>query len=127
LPEPSIPDDVLRFIARYIDSAEQLDLLLLLHRDPERAWASSAAAEAVYSVPASSERRLHALAEQGLAERGAGGAYAYAPRDPELADTVERLAQAYRSNRAGVITAVFERQTADPVRSFADAFKFKRS
>ncbi|HEU0014126.1 MAG TPA: hypothetical protein VFQ45_10605 [Longimicrobium sp.] len=126
MPE-AIPEDVLRFIARYIDSAEQLDLLLLLHRDAERAWSPAAAAEAVYSVPASSERRLQALAEQGLAARGAGGAYAYAPRDPGLAETVDALAQAYRSNRAGVITTVLERQTADPVRSFADAFKLKRT
>jgi hypothetical protein len=119
---------VQRFIADHIDAAEQLDILLLLHRQPGRALDADAVAAAVYTVGPAAQRRLEALEAHGLlaADRaGAAPAWRYAPRDGALSRAVDALAEAYRHHRVDVINLVYARP-ADPLRSFADAFKLKK-
>lgn len=123
-----IPDAVRHFIADSIDSAEELDLLLLLHRTPDRAWDAETASQVVYSVPQSTRDRLVALARKGLAREqpgAAGGAFRYAPATAELTGVVEELASVYRERRAEVVSLVLAKGV-DPLRSFADAFKLKK-
>lgn len=122
-----IPEEVRRFIADSIDSAEELDLLLLLHRTPDRTWDAASASQVVYSVPQSTSDRLITLAGKGLvrAEPGTPTAYRYAPASPELREAVDSLAAVYRARRAEVVSLVFA-NGVDPLRSFADAFKLKK-
>lgn len=122
-----IPEEVRRFIADSIDSAEELDLLLLLHRTPDRTWDPASASQVVYSVPQSTADRLITLVGKGLvqAEPGTPTAYRYAPATPELRETVDALATVYRARRAEVVSLVFA-NGVDPLRSFADAFKLKK-
>src|SRR5688572_27525821 len=51
-----IPEDVRRFLLQCIDSVEQLEVLLLLHRDPGKVWSTEAVAQALYSNPDSIAR-----------------------------------------------------------------------
>jgi hypothetical protein len=123
----AIPDDVDRFLARHVDTIEQLEVLLLLHRCPATDWTAESVASALYIQPASAARRLAALAGFGLLASKAESAptYRYAPRTPELDATVGRLADTYRERRVAVITAIASRPMEN-VRAFSDAFRFRK-
>jgi len=121
-----LPPDLDRFLARYIDTVEQLEVLLLLHQGRDEEWTAERAARALYSQPGSIARRLASLAAHGFLEpTGAGPAYRYAPRDKELAETVSQLARTYRERRVAVITAIASRPMEN-VRAFSDAFRVRR-
>ena len=122
----SLDPRVQRFLSAYVESAEELELLLLLHREPARGWTAAEVSQAVYTVPASATLRLERLAGGGLVASSGGGdpQYRYAPRSAALAADVDALAAAYRANRVAVIKHVFGRKP-DPVRSFADAFRVR--
>ncbi len=121
-----LPPEVARFIAEHIDAAEQLEILLLLHRDPSREWTALDVSQAIYTVPASATLRLEALAASGFAASTGGGdpRYRYAPRSEGLGRQVDVLAEAYRADRVSVIKLIFARPP-NPVQSFADAFRLR--
>lgn len=117
---------VQQFIAEHINSAERLEVLLLLHRLPDRGWRAVDVSKEVYTVPAAATLRLEALVASGFAvsSGGADPEYRYQPRTPELAQGVDALAAAYRQDRVRVIKTIFN-QPPDPVQSFADAFRLR--
>jgi hypothetical protein len=121
-----IPQEVQRFIAETIDAAEQLDILLLLYRNPDRAYSALEVSQAVFTVASAATLRLEGLVARGLlASSGtADPAYRYQPASPELAARVDQLATVYQANRVGVIQLLFSRPP-DPVQTFADAFRLK--
>jgi hypothetical protein len=120
-----LPEDVQRFLHQNIDSVEQLEVLLLLWRTPERGWSSEEVATAVYSHPSSIARRLALLLGQGLLREREQGCYQYAPRSAELHHTVTRLDHAYRERRVAVITLIASKPI-DNIRAFSDAFRIRR-
>lgn len=125
--QTQIPDVVRSFVAQYIDSAELLETLLLVHSDPAREWTPEVVAQSIYTVPAGATRRLEQLVEMGLASSNgaADPAYRYAPTRPGLSAQVDALAQAYRAGRVAVINLIYNKPP-DPLRSFADAFKLRK-
>ncbi|HEX2204117.1 MAG TPA: hypothetical protein VHG91_12490 [Longimicrobium sp.] len=124
-----IPEDVKRFLADHIESAEQLDALVLLHTQPQRAWTAEAVSQAIYSVPQSAARTLASLEAQGLAasDGAPNPAYRYAPGNAENDARVRAVAEAYRAHRVEVVKHLYAaRAEPDPVRSFADAFRLRK-
>ncbi|HEU0078217.1 MAG TPA: hypothetical protein VFQ76_11240 [Longimicrobiaceae bacterium] len=115
------------FISEFIHSAEQLDVLLLLHSKSDRTFTAAEVSQQVYTVPASATLRLEELVAGGLltSDRAPDPRYRYAPASQAVADRVEALAATYREDRVAVIRLIFQ-APADPVRSFADAFRLKR-
>ena len=115
------------FISEYIDSAEQLEVLLLLHADRGRDFTAAEVSQRVYTVPAAALLRLDALGSAGLltSDRAADPRYRYAPNTPGLAGRVDALARAYRADRVAVVRLIYAKPK-DPVRSLADAFRLKR-
>ena len=61
-----IPPEVQRFIAENIDAAEQLDILLLLYRHPERSYTALEVSQAVFTVASAATLRLEGLVARGL-------------------------------------------------------------
>ena len=122
-----ITEVVRRLIAERITSAEMLEILLLLEGTPERGWTADEVSRQVFTVPAAAIASLEALVALGLAASdGAGNpTYRYAPASEGLREQVAALAAAYRQSRVAVIQLVFARP-ADPLRSFADAFRMRR-
>jgi DNA-binding IclR family transcriptional regulator len=120
-----LPEDVHRFLYQNIESVEQLEVLLLLWRAPERGWTSDEVATAVYSHPSSVIRRLAMLLGNGLLREREPGCYQYAPRTAELHDTVPRLDHMYRERRVAVITLIASKPIEN-VRAFSDAFRIHR-
>jgi hypothetical protein len=120
-----LPEDVHRFLYQNIESVEQLEVLLLLWRTPERGWTSDEVAIAVYSHPSSVVRRLAILLGQGLLREREPGCYQYAPGTADLHDTVTRLDHVYHERRVAVITLIASRPIEN-VRAFSDAFRMRR-
>lgn len=125
--QQQIPAEVQQFVAEYITSADQLDILLLLHSRPEEQWTARQVSEAVFTVPTSATLRLEQLAAAGLlsSDGAADPRYQYSPMSPALRARMDALALAYRENRVGVIQLVFQKPV-DPLKSFADAFRLRR-
>lgn len=119
--------DAQDFISQYIGSAEQLEVLLLLHAHPERTFTALEVSQQVFTVPASALLRLEELTAAGLlaSDGGPDPRYRYAPGSPGLAARVDGLAAAYRADRVAVVRLIFATPT-DPLRSFANAFRLKQ-
>jgi hypothetical protein len=122
----ALPEDVRQFLHQNIESVEQLEVLLLLWRTPERGWTSDEVTTAVYSHPSSVVRRLAMLLGQGLLREREPGCYQYAPRTPELHAAVTHLDHIYRERRVAVITLIASKPIEN-VRAFSDAFRFRRN
>jgi hypothetical protein len=118
--------EVRRFIAERIHAAEQLEILLLLHRSPDRDWTATDVSQAIYTVPAAATMRLESLVAAGFVSSSgeADPRYRYEPQDEGLGSQVDVLAEAYNADRVAVIKLIFT-QPPDPLQSFADAFKLR--
>jgi hypothetical protein len=121
-----IPPEVRRFIAEHIETAEQLEILLLLQRSGEKQWTALDVSQAIYTVPASATMRLESLVAGGFLSStgGADPRYRYVPRTDQLRNQVDALSEAYRLDRVGVIKLIFSKPP-DPLQSFSDAFKLR--
>jgi hypothetical protein len=120
----SIPEDVLRFIRECIDRLETLDVLLLLQSTPARLWTARHVSDELRSSPEAVQKTLQHLRERGLlAQEGDG--FIFKPATPELAESTIRLAACARERRTAVITAIFA-QPGEAIRTFAEAFRFKK-
>jgi hypothetical protein len=126
-PSAAVPDDVKAFLARYVDSVEQLEILLLLHQHPDMEWTPEATATRLYGNPESAARRLARLRDDRLLTRRShpAASYRYDPASAELAGAVARLAETYRERRVAVITLLASRPM-DNVRAFSEAFRLGR-
>lgn len=122
----SLPESVQQLIGEYIDSAELLEILLYLHRNPGQSYTAEALSPAVYTVPAAALLRLEELVASGFAASdGAGNpAYRYAPSSAVLAARVNELAEAYAANRIAVIQTIFQKPKS-AAQSMADAFRLR--
>jgi hypothetical protein len=122
----ALPEDVHRFILSRIDSVEQLEVLLLMHRTPGTGWTPEAIARELYSTPSSVRGRLDALVRQELvSSEGSPSTFYYQPGAPELAATVDRTAECYRLRRVAMITLIASKPLEN-VRAFSDAFRFRK-
>jgi hypothetical protein len=122
----NLSNELERFIVREIRSIEQLEVLLLLRKEPEKWWSEADVFEAIRSSLPSVVDRLAQLSAAGFLERRDGHPllYRYAPDTPSRAKLVEELAEAYRHRRIAVIDAIYGRH--NPAAEFARAFKLKR-
>ena len=120
-----IPEGVRGFLLQCIDSVEQLEVLLHLHRTPEESWSSESLARALYSNPASIAHRLAGLYSNGLLTLTSSSVYRYQPKTADLDATVSRLAETYRQRRVAVITVIASKPMEN-VRAFSEAFRLRK-
>ena len=122
--EGGSPDAVLSLVDRHIESVEHLEILLLLAAN-ERSWSAAEIFQRIQSSQASVEQRLGSLVAAGLLSKDSNGMFLFAPKDDETRQVVKDLAEAYKTRRVRIIEAIYTRKT-DAVRTFADAFKFRK-
>lgn len=120
-------DRLTEFVRQRISSIDQIDIVLLLMQDRARAWTAPEVAKALGTPPESAAMRLFLLASSGLISFEASGIprYRYVGSDPETDALLGELAEVYATNRAAIVSLVGG-QAADPLRTFADAFKLKK-
>ena len=118
------PPSLQSFIAAYIGSVEQLEILCLLSRSPDKWWSP----KDVFHVVQSSEHSVTACLEKYVQQTllvADKGLYRYAPRRLELDKAVHELSQAYSERRVAVIEMIYKRPN-DTIQDFADAFRFRK-
>jgi hypothetical protein len=114
---------VRELIAAAIDSVAQLEILLLMKRDPSRPWTpESLAAELRMGAPGIREQ-LDAMRLRGLVA-ATDGSYVYNAAG-ERAAAANELAAVYASYPVAVITAIYSKPAPD-LKNFADAFRLRR-
>jgi hypothetical protein len=122
-----IPHAVRAWLYEHVRTYDELETLLLLHRQRDRDWSAAALAEALKIAPAVAAEALAEFARRGLAAPGAApDAFRYRPATPELELLVDHLARAYADDRLTVIELMtanaIERMRTGAMRVFADAF-----
>ena len=128
LSSPSLSNELRDFLKGRISSADQVEIVVLLRGNPERAWTAPEVASELRMAPESTAMRLFLLASNGLILFEASGVprYRYVATDPATDRLMQELVVAYGQNRAGMLDAMGVPVESDPIRSFADAFKLKK-
>jgi hypothetical protein len=122
----SIPPRIRQFIIDHIDSVMQLEMLLLIAAQPQRAWTAKDLAELLRIDPAWVDSQLRAMAAGGLVtEQADPPAFRFEPRSADLSQAVDELARTYADRRVTVIGLIFAKPI-DKIRSFADAFRIRK-
>jgi DNA-binding transcriptional ArsR family regulator len=124
-----IPEDVTNLLRGYIESFEQLEIMLLLHRTRAESSTTDAVASALNLSPDAAATALEKLSRVGLAELLIdGGTRRYRCRQgvADLEATLHKLAEVYEENRLDVIKLMnknaIERVRTSAMRAFSDAF-----
>jgi DNA-binding MarR family transcriptional regulator len=125
----NLPEGSLQFIHRFITTVTQMEVLLLFAAKHEREWSVEEVNDELRSGHALMAEVLDDLSQAGLlAARGSAPdvRYRYSP-DDALRRQVDALATLYRERRHSVLSAIYDRpaQSTDPIRAFADAFRFR--
>lgn len=121
----ALPEDVRQFLLRYIDSVEQLEVLLLLRGSPTTSWSPEAVAQALYSNPTSVAYRLAMLQRHELITAAEPPTSYRYQTTSALHDAVTRLAEMYKERRVAVVTFIASKPMAN-VRAFSDAFRLRK-
>jgi hypothetical protein len=110
-----------------LTSIDQVEIVLLLMREPTRSWTAPEVAAALRMAPEAAAMRLFLLASAGIITFEAKGVprYRYAVSDEPQDLLLRELAELYEKD-PGALAAAVNVSPPDPVRSFADAFKLKK-
>jgi len=122
VPEENVAADLRIFIARYIDSVAELEALLLLRSSPDQKWTLKAIADRLYTAEAETAVALTRLCSEGMVTCQ-DDLYQY-DYSPNLAPTVDRLAEAYRRQLIPITNLIHAKPRR--IQAFADAFKLKK-
>jgi hypothetical protein len=122
---PELPADVRRFILTSIPSVPYLEAVLLLRAEPQKEWDAALLARRLYVPERTGAELVEQLRSSGIATgSGSGSAVRFEPT-PELAELIERVAQAYAANLVGVTDLIHSRIDRR-AQQFADAFRFRK-
>jgi hypothetical protein len=124
-PQPLQPD-VHALILERIDSVAQLEVLLLLLRDPAKAWTSHSLAKELRVTEPWTNSQLQLLAQYHLAVKVSHTppTYRYGA-DPVTHATVQELAKTYQSHPVAVVTLIYTKPNR-ALQSFSDAFRLRK-
>jgi hypothetical protein len=119
-------DDELRvFVVTHFRTIEQLEILLLLRSEPNRAFTAETAFDRIRSSLSSISERLRELCIAGFLDCQAGppATFRYAPRTPELGQSLNKVADAYKTRRVSVVQAIYAQRDGG-ASEIARAFRF---
>lgn len=119
-----IPDDIRELVQNCIDGVADMEALVTLARDRERAWSPEQIANRLYLNGDEAEQVLARLAGHGLAERTEAG-YRYARLHEADAAKVDRLLGLYATHLIP-ITRLIHGKRVGRIQQFAEAFKLRK-
>ena len=128
--DTAFSDEFCRFLRTAVPSVDSAELLLLLERERERWWSAQESASALAPTVSVSEsdiaRYFGVFQACGLIALGPDKRVQYRPGHAELEAYVATLVQAYRERPVTLIRVIYALRDSS-IRSFADAFKLRRS
>lgn len=115
------------FLRDNIDSLEQLELLALIVKMPERWWDATTVGEELGISTRMARATLERLASRNLLEISVTTdiRYRFQPGTALLQGRCEAFAEAYRTNPAAILRFVTDAHRR-AIRDFADAFRVRR-
>jgi hypothetical protein len=120
-----VPEELQKFIARYINSIEQVEILCLLAEDPSKGRTELEILKRIQSNEKSVTNNLRYLGNERLVFTDGAGGYRIGGENPESARLMLGLVSAYRSRPVAIIEAIYN-EPRNPIRQFAEAFRLKR-
>jgi len=122
-----LPQDVEAFIRGHIRSVLQLEVLLLLHKVPERWWTPEEVDRELRSAVATTRQVLHDLCNAGLiqVQGEAAVSFRFAPMAEQDRAVVNALSERSRTHFHLVVETIYTPGRAS-LQDFADAFTFKK-
>lgn len=122
-----LPIEVEEFVFNYIDSVEQLEILLFLSSAPDKTWSTGEINQHIKSSESSVAQRLEKLTAQGVVAvaQPEPPRYQYRPATSDLHAAVQSLAVAYKERRLKVLQCIFSKPLSS-LRIFADSFKIRK-
>jgi hypothetical protein len=125
--QDAIPTHIRHFLRDHIRSVVQLELLLMMHKEPERAWKIDEAGEQLYIPGSFAGPLLESLRAAGLVAvtDENGPRYRFAPQAAHLGPLVDELAAVYQERPVSTIHAIYT-GPADNLQQFADAFRIRK-
>lgn len=121
MPAVNIPAEVKDFIFRYIDSVEQLEILLLLFSDAQKWWSSTEVSDFLRSNKNSIEKRLELLIAQKLVVQDSESECSFHSADERLTKVIGALSEVYKIHKYRILEMIFSPMKKS--RDFADAFR----
>ena len=119
-----IAQDVKQFIERYINSVVCLEVLLLLHRKPQRCWSNCEIAKELGIDALLADAQLEQLHKQSLIRKNEEGRFHYDAANTANA-VIDGLAAACARQRVAVFSLILTKN-GERVRGFAEAFRLIR-
>lgn len=119
--ENDIPKAVRDFVFEYIDSVEQLEILLLLESDSDKTWTASELNSQLRSNLNSVEKRLSLLLSQNLVNKSEEDHYSISLQSKDTLETIRSLADFYRGHRYRILEMIFSPMKKS--RDLAEAFR----
>lgn len=123
--DPQIRD----FLLQYVETYEQLEVLLLLCRQRDRSWTPEAVGERLRISTLVAAKALDDLCRSRLVDQlkvGRQTTYTFRPASTKLAATVEALVREYDDSPLNIIhfmnANALDRVRSAAARTFADAF-----
>lgn len=123
--ENDIPKAVRDFVFEYIDSVEQLEILLLLESNSSKSWSASEMNGLLRSNLNSVEKRLSLLISQGLVKQRPDSQYLFAPEREDFQKIIHNLSDYYRVHRYKIMELIFSPMKKS--RDLAEAFRLSPS
>lgn len=119
-----LSNDVKEFIAEHVHSVLQLEVLLLVSQNKDKAWTPAAVGRELHLSAESAKVQLDGLSRSLLTVLDGAGEdlYQYNPSSNELNQTLSQLAIAYATQRVAVLTLIFAKPV-DKVRLFKETFR----
>jgi hypothetical protein len=125
MPPVDIPDDVLEFVARRIDSVPHLETLLLFFEHPGKVWTGAEIASRVYVSRDTARDVLNDLARHSFVTASEPEGFCYEGSWDE-AGLMPRVAETYRRHLVQVAELIHAKAAPTAVQEFARAFKFTK-
>ena len=125
---PTIPEDIRRFVLTSIPSVPFLEALLLLRADQTQPWRRDMLAARLYVREKTAEGLLDDLCQAGMAQRcddAEGDACRYQPDSEQLRERIDCLAELYAAHLVEV-TLLIHSSLDRKAQQFADAFKWRK-
>jgi hypothetical protein len=122
-----LPAAVGRFLREEIASFERLAVLLLVRRQATRWWSAHAVALDLLMPVDAAQAHLEHLSARNLLDIRLSESviYCYKPGTDDLAQLVDRVADAHDHHLDAVVNA-FTFRPGESIRLFADAFRLRR-
>ena len=127
--DPDFPEALRAFIREHIPDVDAAELLLHLSRQRQRRYdlqSLLADLKPTAVSEATARKHLALFEERGLVVSPEPGLYQYHPESAELEEAVHALTRVYNARPVTMVRMIYALRD-ERIRSFADAFRIKKS